>query len=438
MKQILADLSTGFTDLKVGDIADPTPQPNIDTYGVYSWDVENTNPAVTFFGDINEYINSIRMVGLNDNGTVNKVIATAADPQVDSADTDGSEGQVMVEFPKLWYKEYINTDGDLYEIALSGVAVDGFTLHPAFSWGDGRDEIYIGAYEAYRNTTPNPDVLCSISGETPTTSRTLAQFRAYAEARGDGWHVMGFWEQHLIDMLFYAYYGTRDSQDALPGYTEESGWNTAKMRECGRSNILTTMNGSVDAQLGVGDPDEALTNLSAGDKIANRFLFIENIFGHIWKFNDGCTYVPEFDFDPTAEVLPGHANYNEGWNADWGKDLQAVYAIADIRKFTSTPSEIAADYEKLDVVPVSVAATISIQKTGKGFVPSVGGGGDSQNFCARFYSYLSDTGRPYLRVVLAGGALSSGSIAGVACRPSSLRLSRSASHSGARLAFSKI
>ena len=411
-----------------------TPQLQ-NAYVKVTWDNTQPDPACTVEGSFLRYWREMRCVTLADNGDVNTVLATGTSQNI-VGDTDGTDGQVMTEFQRVWYKNLYDGDGHLEGFELSMYPLAGFTLHPSFSWGDGREHIYIAAYEAYRDTVPTPDVLCSRSGVTPTTDSTIAQFRADAEARGDGWCLEGHYEAELVAMLFYAYYGTRDSQGALPGYTEESGWNTSKMRETGRSNILTTMNGSVDADLAGVDDD--LTNLSAGDKIANRFLWIENIFGHIWKFNDRITYVPEFDFDPVNEVLPGHESYVEGWNADWGKDLQAVYATADIRKSSSAAADIAADYDKIDVLPISVATTASIQKTGKGFVPTVGDGNTSQNFCATFYSYLTDTSRPYLRVVLAGGRLLTGSIAGVACRFVHVRLSSSDTAVGARLAFLKI
>ncbi len=386
---------------------------------------------------LDAYVKRVRVVGMADNGDINRVIATYSNPAVNSALTDGTQGQVMVELPRLWYKEYVDGDGHLEGVDIADHPRTGYTLHPCFSWGDGRDVIYIGAYEASGATH-----LQSISGVVPVTNIAMATFRSRAVARGGGtqatspWHIMGFWQQHLIDLLFYAYYETRDSQLVLPGYTESSGWHTDYMRECGRSNILSAVNGSINAQLGGGEDDEDLSAvLTAGDKVANRFLFIENIFGHIWKFNDGVAYVPDFDFDAVDESLTPNGNM---WNDDWGKDLQAVYHTADIRDFSSVATAIRDDYSKLDVVPVSITGDDEIQKTGKGFVPTAHGGTTGQNWCARFYGRLAATGRPSLRVVPAGGRLPDGASAGVACRSVANRLSHSYSNLGARLAFSRI
>ena len=402
-----------------------------------SFDNTETTPVMDAKGDLAAYIDSIYACTLDDDGNETRILATPSDPIINSQYTDGSEGQCMVKFPRLWYKYDLDIDGNIQGMFIAGYAKAGYTLHPSFSWGDGRKYLYIGMYEGSGATK-----LQSISGIVPVTNITIATSRSRAIARKDGatqndsnWHIMGFWQQHLIDMLFYAYFETRDSQGALPGYTEESGWDTAKIRNTGRSNILTTMNGSVDAQLEAGEDDEDLTNLSAGDKIANRFLFIENIFGHIWKFNDGTCYVPEFDFDAITETLEDNGNM---WNAGWGKDLQAVYHTPDIRLFSSDPTDIRDNYEKLNVVPISVAATASIAKAGRGFVPTIEGGTDTQNWCARFYSYLSTTDRPYLRVVRAGGNLNIGASAGVACRCAAVDLSVSAANIGARLCYSKI
>jgi hypothetical protein len=385
-----------------------------------SWNNDNSNPAMSHEGSFDECFKKVRLVTLADNGDVNSVLATWDAPEIDG-DTDGTDGQVMVELPKLWYKANLDGSGHLEGFELSEVNKVGFTLHPAFAWGDGRDEIYIGAYEAYTNTTPNPDVLCSISDVTPTTDKEMADFRTEAEARGSGWHILGFWEQHLIDMLFYAWYKTRDSQGALPGYTEEDGFTVAKMRNTGRSNILTTINGSVDAALS--GADSSLTNLSVGDKIANRFLWIENIFGHIWKVNDGVTYVPTSGVGVSG----------------WTGDFQAVYATADIRDFSSVQAEILADYTKLSVVPYYAgAASENTKNMGDGFVPTEDGGTTSQYWCAHSWSYLNDSSKNYLRVVLAGGSLSLGGRAGVACRSAASALGIVSTAVGARLAFSKI
>ncbi len=424
---------------------------------ILSFDNTEKDAELDADGDLDKYIESIYACTLNDAGEEVRILATQSDPNVDSQYTGDPDYQCMVKFPRLWYKYNLDANGDLQGFYVAGYAKAGYTLHPVFSWGDGRNAIYIGMYEAYTDTSGSDNVLCSISGNNPTTNKTMALFRTEAEQRGSGWHQMSFWTQHLLDMLFYANYETRHSQVALPGYTESSGFSTNYIRECGRSNVLTDMNGSVPAQLGGGEDDDDLSAvLTAGDKIANRFLFIENIFGHIWKFNDGVTYVPDLSVATTNDlpeglgggdagdgyVVDADGHYHEWDGSDWQDRGEAtapsVLTTPDIRDFTSVVADCISDYEKLNVTPVSTTGDGEIQKAGRGFVPTAHNGNTLQNFCARFYGRLAATDRPYLRVVLTGGLLNSGAVAGVACRYVRDGLGHTHSSIGSRLCFSKI
>ncbi len=394
-----------------------------------SWDNGHTNPVMFAVGSFKDYFKKVRLVTLADNGHVNSVLADYDNPEI-SGSTDGTDGQVMAELPALYYKVDLDGDDHLEGFGLSETPRTGYTLHPHFSWGDGRDKTYIGAYEASLESG-TPDKLASVSGAAVHANITMAAFRDLAVARGGGtqatspWHIMGFWEQHLIALLFYAYYKTRDSQAVLPGYTERSSWADAARRTTGRSNILEGMNGSVYYDPTSLDSDLGTSGWDSTERyIANRFLWIENIFGHIWKFNDGVTYVP---------------TYMGSGITDWTGDYQAVYATADIRDFSSVQAEILADYTKLSAVPYSSGNSSYPNKNmGDGMVPTEHGGITSQYWCSESWLYLADTGRNYLRVVLAGGSLRTGANAGVACRASSHSFSFSHAPYGARLAFSKI
>ena len=68
-----------------------------------------------------------------------------------AAALDGSDGQVMVEIPKFYYKyEYDNTGSVVkHRWRISEVALSGYEVHPAFKkGGTEKDYCYIGAYEA--------------------------------------------------------------------------------------------------------------------------------------------------------------------------------------------------------------------------------------------------------------------------------------------------
>lgn len=83
---------------------------------------------------------NIRRCNLADDGTVNAYYGDS------SFETDGSNGQVMVEIPKFYYKSY--NSGTTYRWWISPIAKEGFTVHPAFvSDSVEYDHRYIGAFE---------------------------------------------------------------------------------------------------------------------------------------------------------------------------------------------------------------------------------------------------------------------------------------------------
>ena len=390
---------------------------------INSWENTNSNPDITVQGDIEDYIKRIRVVTLNDDGAITQECADYNNQEIDCI-TDGTKGQVMVEFPKLYYKETVDGDNNLEKVEVSSFALPGYKLHPCFSWGNGRDKIYIGAFEAGHDGT----ALTSVSGVATRTDRTLAEYRSEAIARKSGatqadsnWHSYGFWQHHLIELLFYSYYDTRNSQSALAGYTEASSYDASYKRNTGRTINLTTINGNVDADLSGTDSDLSSV-LDSGDKIANRFLWIENIFGHIWKFTDGVIYVP------TSSVGV----------SGWTGDFQAVYHTPDPRLWSSSDADIESDYDKLDVTPYATSSDSYIKKVGKGFVPTDGGASSSTYWTDNYWAHLTDGGRAYLRSVRVGGSLDHGGWAGLGSRLSATALSYSSSAIGSRLCYSEI
>ena len=384
------------------------------------WDNTETDPVVDKDSELTNYFKQVKMVALNSAGQEVHTFATWNSPLVVGA-TDGSLGQAMAKLPKLYVKIEYDANGYIEAYTLRSTPATGFTLHECF-WdydlmdgSKGRDYIYVGSYEG--------DIadgkLHSRSGVVSTGGETMGTFRTAAQATftdGNG-HLLDFYTQELIQLLFYAYYGTRDSQTALPGYTERSAYNEADFRNNGRTDILTTINGSVDAQTGVGELDadlaEGWRDEGRGTAIANRFLFIENIFGGKWKFLDGCSFDGRLEQKKTAFVHP------------------------DPRVFTSVDADILTNYIDLNVDLLSADTTSWIGGVGRGFIPLAALGADSAKYyCDLFYSYLSDAAaRNHLRSVLAGGRLYNGSVAGLAARSSVYSLAHAYSYSGCRLMY---
>lgn len=358
-------------------------------------------------GSMNWLVKQVKIVTLADNLTETSVLATYDSPTVAGA-VDGGAGQVMVKIPKFYYRETSNDSGELVQLEVADNSRPGFTCHPKFVRPDGseREFIYIGAYEG----SNSGGKLASVSGLPVWTSQTLATYRSSAFSRGSGWYPYDFWTHHLIQLLFYMYYATFDSQAALPGYTERTTWNDSYKRNTGRSNILTGINGTVPADLSGQDSDLDDTNWRIAEKyIANRFLFIENIFGHVWKFLDGCTF----------DGRTGQPNY--------------AYVTNDPTLFSSADAEILANYQQLGYDLPAASNEAYIESLQAGFLPKKHGGSSSTYVTDYFWSYLNDTARDYFRSGLAGGTLGSGGQAGVAAHLSNLSLGYAYSYLGSRL-----
>lgn len=380
-----------------------------------AWDSTEPDPLIhpTGFPDW-EYFKGIKLVTLGDDLTETTTLATWANPAI-AGNTDGTDGQVMVRIPKLWYREILDpVTGWLTGIELSDGPAPGLTLHPKFTWGSGRDVIYVGAYEA----SEVAGKLCSISGQPVRTSinmdalTNLAIARDTADQQTSQWHIHDYWTEHLINLLFYVYYGNLDSQTALPGYTDGT-WPDTRLT--GRSNILTSINGSVQADFAGVDSDLIGRISAANETIANRFLFVENIFGHIWKFLHGAAFDGRIGEKKTAWLTP------------------------DPRLFSMAEANVLANYTDMDIDLLSVNTTSYVKAVGKGLLPVEGGANAATYYCDLMWSYLTDAAnRNYLRSVLAGGRLLNGAIAGLACRYSHVALSLANATVGSRLCAEKI
>jgi hypothetical protein len=86
-----------------------------------------------------------------DDGTVNYYLCatdwTKKEDGITASDLTGTDGQVMVEIPKFWYRYRYSGTTHTYEV--SPVPLTGFKVHEAFlSDTTEKDYLYVGAYEA--------------------------------------------------------------------------------------------------------------------------------------------------------------------------------------------------------------------------------------------------------------------------------------------------
>lgn len=138
-------------------------------------------------------------------------------------------GDVMVEFPKCYYKIFQDQSFTYVKISNSPVSmIDGFTDW-AFSYkGSVKDKFYIGAYKAYFET----DKLYSLSGKIPTANKTIGAFRTAAHARGGGYEITPYNKLMLLQAFYLIMFKSLDSQKALGrGYV-----NGSRVQNTGATN----------------------------------------------------------------------------------------------------------------------------------------------------------------------------------------------------------
>ena len=168
----------------------------------------------------------MRRCVLNADGTVNYYLDAAdSTKKEDGTDAvlDGTDGNVMVQVPKFWYKyEYKDNE---HHWSITDDPASGYDVHPAFVRGGGEvDYRYVGAYQASINDAG--DKLESVSGKFCVAGKTRDEFRQLAAAVGDGWHQLDWYLNNALQLLALIEFGTFDMQSASAigmGRTQLSG-----------------------------------------------------------------------------------------------------------------------------------------------------------------------------------------------------------------------
>ena len=174
-----------------------------------------------------------------------------------AAKLDGTEGDVMVYYPRFYYK---------YEDLGAGKFAYSFALVQLDSTWQESPESLLGAYEAYALSNK----LYSRSAVASSGSISQTNFKAYARARGTGYQLIDYDQHKMIAWLFYAIYGSRNSQ-AICG----SGTNSYT-KETGQTNSI-------------GNADTTTAN---GNSMSINFLGIENCWGNKYEFLDNVIVNP--------------------------------------------------------------------------------------------------------------------------------------------------
>jgi len=331
----------------------------------------------------------------------------------DTANIDGTDGQVMVQIPRFHYIDQVDGDYRYFLISSkpfyfikSDTSKVYSAVHPWFLEGGGLvDHKYFSAFEgvlydvtagSYVDGTGSSlyaagDKIHSVYGYVPMTYISRTEIRAACAVDGD-YYQHCYWADHAMILLYLTEYANWYSQSAtygIPGYTEGGSWDLAKRCKTGITATLGNASGSVS----YGDALAALRcsydfSGTPDVVIANSFRGIENFYGHIWKWIDGINI--QFIGDPLSDadvhVCNNPANFADDTTTNY-TDLSIAMPLSD-----GYQSELHAGT----------------------FMPSSVSGGGSSTYITDYYYASSSAG---WRALQSGGYLDYGASApGVASR----------------------
>jgi hypothetical protein len=423
-------------------------------YGV-EIDTVVANPNLTRIGRPELHVSlpiqsRMRRCLLNDNGTVNYYLhandSTLRDTGV-AAVLDGTDGQVMVEIPEHYRR--FEFEGTKWRVLISEFSLPGFHVVP---------KSYRSAYEAAidRTVTGAPKLASVMNMSTffrggnntdtwdsetrtllgrPGTATSLTNFRTYARRRGiagmngAGWNCDVYNIQKTCYWLFVIEYANLNCQAAYNAQPNENGykqgglgagvttlngtlwsnWNSYNpFVPCGYTNYLGNRTGVVDLNV----PDEYGATLTVQ---VPSYRGLENPFGHVWSWTDGCKC------RISADVENG------------GTGLSEFFVCSDPANFQDNNYD---NYEKRGDLPRE-SGYIKEELMGEygDIMPkSASGGSSSTYFSDSFYTNIPATGEAQ-RGVLFGGYASAGASAGFAYARTHYAASYTAANLGSRLCF---
>lgn len=269
----------------------------------------------------------------------------------------------------------------------------------------------------------------------PATATSLTNFRAYARNRGAagrngcGWNCYTYEVQRTIYWLFVIEYANRNCQAEFNPQPDSNGykqgglsdgvttigsakWNTLNgyypFIPCGTTNSLGNATGVVEFTM----PDEYDPGVVTKVKVPS-YRGIENPFGHIWSWTDGCLCLIQS-------------------NDAGGRSI--FYTCDDPTLFGSTEAALANYQERGDLPRTAgYVKTLMVGEYGEN-MPIAVGASSSTYFCDYFYTSIAESGQA-LRGVFFGGTANNGAYAGLASAYTSDAPSGTGAGVGSRLCF---
>jgi hypothetical protein len=403
------NLTATITELNYTDGVTSNIQAQLDAQvpiASFAWDSSTTSPAAVTANSVPQFVldnlyNQMKGCILNADGTVNYYLkSTDWSEKADgtSSDLTGTDGNVMVEIPKFYYRTTFVGTVTTWEI--SPIEVSGFAVHPAFIVdGAEANKRYYSAYDACvyddsasayisgtnldnnsGNVDTGADKLSSVKGIYPMVGLTRNEFRLLAAVNGSGWRQLDFYLWSAIGLLYAIEYQTFFNQDELGnGNTNGSYLGSSSDQNDSPHTIAgyrdDVANGSTTSANGQGAATKPGT-------VAMKYRGIENFFGNCWNWADAIN----INVSATGNVHV--ATDNDGAN----------YADDTSTNYTLITSSLTTGSNNIQ----------SLLPLGPYFLASSVGGSTSQYVTDRHYGSASSN-----RVACVGGNANTSGNAGV-------------------------
>lgn len=188
-----------------------------------------------------------------------KEVRDLQDSELNSLTPD--DGDVMVKFRRMGLN--IHTVGDKVYVTMTDDPNSSEFKYYAHTRGaERREAFYLGAYLGYEKDGK----LRSIKGCEPAGDKTIGAFRTIAQANGQGYDQLAFYQWTFIQAMFVLKYGNLDSQNALG-------------RGLTKNNSFANTGGTNGKGIDFG-------TINSNDQM--RFQYLEDIWGNKAQWCDGC------------------------------------------------------------------------------------------------------------------------------------------------------
>ena len=254
------------------------------------------------FDDIYPW-SEMRLCNLDAEGNI---LAYAGEP---SFTRDGTNGDVMVQIPKFYYKREKTAEG-YEEWWICAVKLPGYELHPVFM-DDGKEvsAVFHSAYNASVETLEDgtTKILRSISGVQPSVRTTRATFRTRARNKGTGWSIEDIACVNALQILYMVEYASTHSQAKLGNGVSSLNYTATHLAvEAGENTnefVTSTTNAN---KYRVGERIEIGTSQGSSNKTSTP----RTITAITAREDDADISVITFDGDPVASIAVGNMMWN--------------------------------------------------------------------------------------------------------------------------------